>query len=183
LVESLDTYRYFAGGNDDGGNVSDLFTETRDSRGNLNQAGREIANRFTGNNPNNEGGTKVGTTGRLPGVAGTQPANLANGDPVFAVIAYNTNTVQTQTGVSHDSLGGISGQIAGEGQRVQPVSLFIHESTENLEFRRIGRFTITLQNYIDAHFHAQEREAAIRRDVGITGGFAGGVLQSRVPRR
>src|SRR6266511_993989 len=73
-------------------------------------------------------------------------------------------------------------QVTGEGQRVQPVSLVIHESTENLKFRQIGRFSISINDYVSAHFHAQEREAFIRRDLGITGGFAGGALTSTVPR-
>ncbi|MGH9768147.1 MAG: RHS repeat-associated core domain-containing protein [Blastocatellia bacterium] len=181
MVESTDTYLYFAGDNNSGEAVADLFNSTRDARGNLNEKGRNISNSFTGNNPARQGGTQIGTTGRIPT---PQPANLANGDPVFAVIAYNTNIVQTQTAVSYEYPGGFLGQMSGLGQRIEPVSLFIHESAENLEFRRIGRFTITLQDYNTAHTHAQYREAVIRSELGITGGFAGGgAITSRVPRQ
>jgi RHS repeat-associated protein len=180
MVESQDTYLYFAGGNNDGGAVADLFMDTRDAKGNPNDAGKNIANSFTGNNSSNQGGSQVGTTGRM---LTPQPARLANGDPVFAVIAYNTNMVQTQTAVSYEYFGGFSGQISGLGQRVAPVSLFIHESSENLEFRRIGRFSISLDDYNAAHTRAQNREAVIRRELGITGGFAGGgAIKSKVTR-
>src|SRR5262249_39449999 len=52
------------------------------------------------------------------------------------------------------------------GKEVRPVSMFIHESAENLVFAREGG-TI---NYLAAI----RREAFIRRELGITGGFAGG---------
>ena len=60
-------------------------------------------------------------------------------------------------------------------QVVQPAGLFIHESAENLAFARSGN-----RDYDPAHAHALVREATIRRDLGFTGGFAGGRLTSRI---
>jgi|SRR5215472_2277934 len=83
----------------------------------------------------------VGTSGR-PG--SLQPANLANGDSVFAVIVYNTGAVQTQSGIDYGAAAGyqvayvdpdlVAAEAQGLNQGVQPVSLFIHESQENLAF-------------------------------------------------
>jgi RHS repeat-associated protein len=183
LVESPSIFLYFAGDNDDGGAVADLFMDTRDTKGKLNKEGKEIADTFTGNNPTQQGGYVLGTTGIAPGGA-PQPARLANGDPVYFVFAYNKNMVQTQTAVSYDYFGGFSAQIAGLGQRIAPVSFFIHESSENLVYPHISRFTITRKDYDIAHTRAQNREAKIRAELGITGGFAGGgEIRSRVPRQ
>jgi hypothetical protein len=135
-------------------------------------------------------GTLVGTKDRSGGTL--DPANLANGDPVFAVIAYNTNTVQTQSKVDYQytDVGEIfrtgcsapecGVQRSGVGQRIRPVNLFIHESDENMEFARQGRGNY---NYPRAHVHAIHREAMIRRELHISGGFAGGVVDSRIPRK
>jgi hypothetical protein len=129
----------------------------------------------------------VGTRGR---VGSPQPANLAKGDPVFAVIAHNTKTVMTQISVdwryadeteifrTDCSPPEYFVQRSCAGQRVRPVSLFIHESDENLEFARQGDY-----NYLRAHVHAIHREAAVRQALHISGGFAGGLIWSRIPRK
>ena len=190
LVNATENYLYFAGTN--GTAAADLFQGSRDDRGRTTSLGRGRARDFEGNNEQRRGGTLVGTTGRDHAL---QPANLANGDPVFAVIAYNTNTVQTQVGISNAfnfvGFGGREGgasfsttagaaQRAGLNQVIRPVSLFIHESAENRDFAQRGAAN---SRYPFAHKHAMLREATIRRELNITGGFAGGVVQSRVPRR
>src|SRR5262245_20536350 len=79
----------------------------------------------------------VGTNGR----DGTlHPGALANGDPVFCVIAYNISTglVQTGFGVHYGGVNEIGAQASGMGQAVKPVSLFIHETAENHFFAAIS---------------------------------------------
>lgn len=185
LVNSTDNYLYFAG--TDGEAAADLFQGSRDGDGNLTRDGQRRAAKFDGTIPNqaNAEGTLVGTTGR--GQVTLQPTNLANGDPVFAVIAYNTGAVQIQADIARgpDSIEGsvyvaFPAQYEGRGQRVLPVSLFIHESAENLVFAQQG----SNMNYGNAHRAAMRREATIRRGLRITGGFAGGgQIQTNVPPR
>lgn len=181
-VNSTDNYLYYAGTN--GREAASLFQgmfETN-KKGELKptDAGKFRIRQFEGTIPNRSGdeGTLVGTRGRGQGTL--QPANLANGDPVFAVIAYNTGAVQIQGAVSKDYPIELGAQTAGVGQRVRPVSLFIHETAENLVFaQQGGRF-----DYGAAHSAAIRREATIRRELKITGGFAGGgQIQTNVPKR
>ena len=182
-VNATENYLYFAG--TDGAAAADLFQGSRDAGGRPTRLGRDRVTRFEGNNDQRAGGYLLGTSGR-PGQL--QPANLANGDPVFAVIAYNTNAVLTQTGVSGASelyAGGVrmmnrDSQVQGLFQRIRPVSFFIHETAENREFARIGPRN---ENYWRAHHYARHREGIIRRELNITGGFSGALVQSRVPRR
>jgi RHS repeat-associated protein len=174
IVNATENYLFFAGG--DGNAAVDLFQGLRNADGGLTERGRRELNYFEGNTGGNRGGTLVGTLGRDGG--SLQPVALANGDPVFAVIAYNIGTEQRQVGVANTDVER-DAQLRGFGQRIRPVSLFIHESTENREFSRIGASNA---NYPAAHRHAIGREAVIRRALGITGGFAGGVVSSRVPR-
>jgi RHS repeat-associated protein len=181
LVSASENYVYFAG--TDGTAAADLFQGSREEKGKPSSLGKGRAKAFEGKNEQRAGGTLVGTTGREI----NQPANLANGDPVFAVIAYNTNMVQTQEDISFNYMDfpsyepiEMSAQMEGKGQRIQPVSLFIHESAENLEFSRIGANNA---NYKPAHEHALRREGVIRRELHITGGFAGGSVRSRVPKQ
>jgi RHS repeat-associated protein len=184
LVNATENYLYFAGV--DGEAAADLFQGSRDNRGRLTSLGTDRVNRFEGNGYVLGAGSLVGTRGREHTL---QPANLANGDPVFAVIAYNTNAVFTQGGIDtqytdwqlHYSLPvAFSAQMEGVGQVIRPVSFFIHESAENREFARIGASNA---NYARAHMHGMRREADIRQALGITGGFSGGVVERRVPRR
>ena len=191
LVASNDNYVFYAGSSSDGMEVAGLFqgTTTTDKHGKkkLTDAGKNTVNFFTCNGYNSGCGTRIGTTGRN----GTdQPVNLVNGDPVFAVIAYNTNTVQTQTSVAYPtgtteaeraSLDADVGGAQSEGlnKRVHPASFFYHESAENLIFRERG----DVNNYNPAHHEAMRREAAIRRDLGFTGGFSGGGLTTTVPKK
>jgi len=184
LVNATENYLYFSG--TDGTAAADLFKETLDKKGKLNDHGKDLSNQFTCGGSYIAGcGTLVGTAGR----AAQQPAALANGDPVFAVIAYNTSAIQTQNNISLKYLDpnepGLympveaAAQMEGVGQTVQPVSLFIHESTENREFSRIGAKEA---NYPQAHVHAMHREAALRKELHITGGFAGGALTTTIPK-
>jgi hypothetical protein len=142
----------------------------------LTDSGTRISNKFEGNTPGNRGGYEVGTRGRS---STPQPGNLANGDPVFAVIAFNTLAVAQQYGIARDFPGEMAAQISGLGQRLKPISFFIHESAENREFARIGASDA---NYNAAHTAAQTREATIRAALGITGGFSGGAVRVTVPR-
>ena len=182
LVGSADNYLYFAGTN--GSEAAALFEGSfeRNKKGELKptDAGKRRIKKFEGIISNQEGaeGTLVGTRGRGQGTL--QPANLANDDPVFAVIAYNTGAVQTQGSVSKEYPIETAAQAAGVGQTVRPVSLFIHESAENLVFaQQGGRF-----DYGAAHSAAIRREATIRRELGITGGFAGGGdIRTNVPKK
>src|SRR5262245_38861119 len=168
LIESADTYLFYAG--NDGAAAMALFDGQNRSDGTVapltaNQR-REQANRFESNGPENLGGTLVGTNGR-PGAL--HPHDLAYRDPVFAVIAYNTGAVQTQTGISqitqgpsraHVDANGVpiefAEQVRGLGKRVQPVSLFIHESDENLVFARMPA-NRRQAGYNEAHEHAIRR--------------------------
>jgi len=122
LVNATENYVYFAG--TDGGAAADLFQGTRDDKGKLTNAGKAISNRFTcGGNYISGCGTQVGTTGRTNA---DQPAKLANGDPVFAVIAINTNTVITETKTDYGTLNPVPGDVktaqeAGVGQVVRVI--------------------------------------------------------------
>jgi RHS repeat-associated protein len=181
LVNATENYLFFAG--TDGAAAADLFQGTRDAKGKLTDAGKDVSNSFTcGGNLIAGCGTAVGTAGRA---GAKQPANLANGDPVFAVIAYNINAVQTQTATAYGSLNPVpddvkAAQEAGVGKVVRPVRFFIHEAAENREFARQGAGNF---NYANAHAHAIRREAVISRELKMTGGFAGGFLDTRVPKK
>ncbi|MDQ3753843.1 MAG: RHS repeat-associated core domain-containing protein, partial [Acidobacteriota bacterium] len=145
LVQSTDNYLVYAG--TDGAEAAALFKGSVDEKGKVTSNGKKRANEFTGNNDARQGGSLVGTTGRDGGAL--QPANLANGDPVFCVIAYNTGAVFTQTGLGGtgqltiaDALASSSevgaAQASGLNQVIRPGSFFIHEATENREFSRVG---------------------------------------------
>jgi RHS repeat-associated protein len=188
LVNATDNYLYFAG--TDGASAANLFQGSRNAKGELTRAGKDMAGDFTCGGRRQSGcGTIVGTAGRS---GNQQPANLANGDPVFAVIAYNQNVVITQTKVAYMpadltqiattgcSAPECTAQKSGVGQVVRPVSFFIHESTENQAFAGQDR---GLYNYQRAHLHAIHREAALRQELRITGGFSGGVLDVRIPKK
>jgi RHS repeat-associated protein len=181
LVNAAENYLFFAG--TDGAAAADLFQGARDAKGKLTNEGKSISNSFTcGGNLVAGCGTAVGTTGRY---GSKQPANLANGDPVFAVIAYNINAVQTQTATNYGNLSPVpddvkAAQEAGVGQAVRPVRFFIHESLENREFSRQGAGNF---NYANAHAYAIRREAVISRELKMTGGFAGGFMDTRVPKK
>ena len=190
LVNSSDNNLYYAG--TDGAEAAALFQGSVDKNGKVTQIGKNRANEFTGNNDNRRGGTLLGTTGRS---GQNQPVNLANGDPVFFVLAINTESVQTQVGVSFGpsvsstvgdglvlAIASADLQREGLNQQVRPVSIAIHESAENLEFAN-QRNAGNSMNYTSAHNVAIEREAVIRRELKITGGFAGGLIQPRVPKR
>jgi hypothetical protein len=103
-----------------------------------------------------------------------QPAALADGDPVFALIAYNENAVMTQDGV------GAAGEAvkSGVGHPVAPASFFVHEAAEKLAFRSQGNW-----DYPQAHNAAIRREGQIRQDLRWAGGWAGGHVHTTVPRR
>ncbi len=193
LVNSSDNNLYFAG--TDGAEAASLFQGSVDGKGKPTEVGKNRAKEFTGNNRTRRGGTLLGTTGRI---GQNQPVNLANGDPVFFVLAINTESVNTQTGISFGpsntstvfdglvlSIASGDEQVSGLNQQVRPVSLAIHESAENLEFANMRNAGTKLDGeaYTPAHNSAIEREAIIRRGLKITGGFAGGLIEQRVPKR
>jgi RHS repeat-associated protein len=182
LVNSTDTHLYFAG--TDGSAAAALFEGSfeTDRKGKKSETdtGEKRRKKFEGTVKNESGaeGTLIGTKGRAQG--SPQPANLPNGDPVFAVIAYNTGTVQTQGEVSTQFPVETAAQQSGVGQAIRPVSLFIHESSENLVFAQQGAGKM---DYGTAHTAAIKREAIIRRELKITGGFAGGgKISTNVPK-
>jgi RHS repeat-associated protein len=181
LVTSKDNYLYFAGTS--GADAARLFQGTT-KNGKLNGRGKDVSNEFTcGGGQTNSCGTVVGTLGRPSSL---QPANLANGEPVFAVIAYNTGTVQIENKIDYGTTGYvnpdvIAAEAEGLHQVVRPVSLFIHESEENLAFRmQLSDFSRTF-NYPGAHLFAIDMEAIIRRELKISGGFAGAEVKTSVP--
>jgi hypothetical protein len=184
IIQASENYLFYGG--TDGAAAAALFKDMVDKDGKVVKNAKDRANEFTGNNDQRRGGSLVGTTGRH---AALQPANLANGDPVFCVIAYNTNAVFTQ-----DKLGGTSqltiadalsstsevaaAQASGLNQKIRPGSFVIHEATENREFSRIG-----VNNYDAAHSHALTREALLRKEMKLTGGFSGGHVHKEVPKK
>lgn len=168
MVKSKDIYVYFAG--TDGKAAASMFDGTLNKKGGLNAHGKDLASIFVCGGLHVSGcGTIVGTHGRP---ATLSPARMADGKEVFAVIAYNEHLQQTQVGTG--AAGPLS--VGGLGQTVQPASLYIHESAENLAFARQGNW-----DYDAAHGDAIRREAEIRRDLGISGGFAGGEIRSTIP--
>jgi len=182
LVRDSENYLYFAG--TDSKDVNSLFQGATDAKGKLTSVGKTIANEFAAADGRiTGGGTLVRTNGRQSDMT---PANLANGDPVFAVIAYNTNATLTQEAVSSEISGfsnvETSTQKEGVGKVVKPVSFFIHESTENREFARQKRAGQPF-NYNSVHTHAMHREASIRKALGITGGFSGGALITTINKK
>jgi hypothetical protein len=186
LVNAMENYLVYAG--DSGEEAARLFDGTVGEDGKLNSRGNDLRRIFDGGGNRTTG---VGTLGGTSGRTGEQPAALADGDPVFAVIAINTNVVMTQTGVLDDyqearghfmAAVELDVQMEAAGQRVKPVSYVIHETAENLVFadeRRQGQ----PYDYATAHTAAMHREAQVRRDLGITGGFAGGIVQTTMPKK
>jgi hypothetical protein len=165
LVDSADNYLYFSGTSGDA--AAALFQGTMGSNGELNQQGKIAANYFTCGGGITEGcGTLVGTLGRP---RTRWPAALASGAAVFTVIAYNEEVGLGDAGDAARS---------GLGQRVAPASFFTHESAENLAFRKQGNF-----DYRQAHDAAIRREAQVRQDLGVVGGFAGAFVQTTVPKK
>jgi len=185
LVNSPKTFLVYSGADADA--VARLFDGTVNKKGELNSLGKKIRDQFR------ETGVVVGTSGR-PGQ--NQPA----GDS-FMLIAINAETISNiQSGIGGydfpDGFIDADEQFSGLGQKVQPVGFLIHELAENLDFSRHGshpEFTAHIKsnkpmwgNYVRgyydyrrSHNYAIHREAEIRRDLGITGGFAGGCLDNR----
>lgn len=59
-------------------------------------------------------------------------------------------------------------------------SFFLHEGAEAQMFNKIGYSDqFGNDNYGRAHRHAMEREERLRNELKLTGGFAGGALDSR----
>lgn len=188
-VKDDQNYVYFAGTDADAEQVVDLFKGTRNKNGDANLKGYTIKSAFMGESSmmgegNLMNGVIVGTTGREDT---QQPVNLANGDPVFAVIAYNTEIERVQRGVDDSPQGLVyadrATQASGVGQVIRPVSVFIHETAENRAFANMTpRQRSSHKGYIAGHGYAQVRERIIRKELGITGGFAGGAPIRMVPR-
>jgi RHS repeat-associated protein len=188
LVTSPDIQVWHAGV--DGNAVAGLFRDTRNNNGRLNRRGENIRDEFNGRQEGQgtAGGYVLGTTGRE---GSYQPADF-NGEAVFAVIAFNTNTVMTQEGVNErhvDSDGRIFefwSQFEGLGQRVSPANFFRHEGEENIVFAFLRDEGIPLDGnaYLTAHRMSMATEGVIRRSLKeFQGGFAGGGnIKSNVPR-
>jgi RHS repeat-associated protein len=181
-----ETFVFYSG--NDGTEFAKLFEGATNEEGKLTKLGREIRDTF------NRRGYVFRTKGR------NQAAQPADGD--FAIIGINpTQIALEQTGVNGDVE--VEAQRSGLNQMVQPVSLFIHELAENLDFATNGvglpspdrsldkkkatralyrqqladSRTSQLESYRRAHNYAIRIEAQIRRDITtINGGFAGGCL-------
>lgn len=133
-----------------------------------------IAQTFTGQGYIWGGGHVSGVRGR-PLVP--QPA-----DNVFAVIAFHTGATAQQTEVSRHFAGvAVAEQADGVGKVVPLTALYLHEVAEVLAFAEQRRRGQAL-NYKAAHTAAIEREAEVRRQRKMVGGFAGGGLRFTVPQ-
>lgn len=133
----------------------------------------KIARTFNGHGYVWGGGHISGIEGRR-GVP--QPAN-----EVFAVIAFHTSATVQQIAVSqHFSTVATAAQHAGVGKDVPLAALYLHEVAEVLAFAEQRRRGQAL-NYREAHAAAIEREAEIRGQRKMDGGFAGGMLRFAVP--
>jgi hypothetical protein len=193
-IASPETFLVYTGA--DGDAVARLFEGTTNKDGSLNSQGKKIRDRF------NQSGSVIGTEGRPGG--GNDPAG-----EVFAVIAINPevlNLRQTGVGGFFEYPGGIpeaGAHFTGLGEKVQSVSLLIHELAENLEFSRIGThqpyarrmkernpkkdggfskrwnaYVGGAYHYARAHNYAVHREVVIRNSLHLTGGFAGAPLNN-----
>lgn len=128
LIASPDTFLVYTGA--DASAVARLFDGTTNDKGELNSKGKKIRDEFKNR------GSKVATRGR-PG-SDAQPAG-----EVFAVVAINPAALNlTQTGIGGFEYPGgwieAGEQFSGLGQKVQSVSLLIHELAENLDFSQNG---------------------------------------------
>jgi RHS repeat-associated protein len=186
LVASPQIYLFYAG--TDENEAASYFTNKEAAR-------REFNGTRRGYKPG-QGGSVTGTTGR----EAPEPAKLPTGEDVYFAMTINTNAVITQSSDLGENLRGmgtgtpfnkdiLAALISGAGQQVQPISFFIHEAAEKQKFEEIG-FTQPYSaqpngrsNYGTAHNYGKEREAAIRRELGLTGGFAGGIITRHVPQR
>jgi RHS repeat-associated protein len=174
LVTTSDTYIYYAG--TDGEEAANLFDVSGDRR-------RQLINQFTGRGYEQGVGTMIGTTGRGGQNQPLPRSPMENADRVHFALAFNTRLVIEQTGISGGEFANVEvdAQRAGVGQRVLPVSFFIHESAENLAFQG-QRGEPGPYNYGAAHSSAMRREAIIKQELRIPGGFAGGQLRTTIPR-
>jgi RHS repeat-associated protein len=190
LVGRDDTFLVYLGA--DANAVAKLFDGAFDANGKLTEKGAKIVEEF------NRSGTVVSTRGRPR--APNQPA----GD-IFTVLAINpANQNMVQIGLG-DQIG--EAQYEGWGLKVRAVSILIHELAENLDFSRNGAgpdvskpdeklnkdkatrglYQQQLKEYNErgsasykrAHNYAIGREAKIRKDLSLFGGFAGGQLQKQ----
>jgi hypothetical protein len=161
LVNNEESFVFYAG--TDGNAVADLFV--KDCKIHPRE---KIAKIFNGEAYTRGGWYIIGTKGR-PGVP--QPA----GD-VFAAVAFNINAVVIQTAINKGFAGvATAEQEAGLGQSVAFTTLYIHEAAEILEFAAQKHRGEKL-DYNAAHTAAMRREALIRKQRNLTGGFAGGGL-------
>ena len=167
FVNAPETIVFYAGV--DGQAVAELFA--KDCK--LYPA-RKIAQTFTGQGYIWGGGHVSGVKGRalVP-----QPA----GD-LFAVIAFHTSVVVRQTEVSHHfATVATAEQHAGLGEVVPLAALYLHEVAEVLAFAEQRRRGQKLDYHV-AHAAAMQREAEIRGQGKLGGGFAGGGLRFLVPQ-
>jgi RHS repeat-associated protein len=188
LVNASESYLFYVGNRFE--DIADAFDGALNEDGDLTNKGKAMRDSFRGVGYNTGGGTASGVRGR-PSTLFT-PGQLANGDPLFSIIAVNSDALMVQTGVGrHPTMLEMANgtlvmveqaaQTSGLFQTVSPASYFIHEGVEAQVFARTGFSSPTA--YINAHRTAIVREAAIRRDLGLTGGFAGGLQTITFPRR
>ena len=119
--------------------------------------------------------------GHVSGVRG-RPLVPQPADNVFAVIAFHTGATAQQTEISrHFASVAAHEQAAGVGKVVPLMALYLHEVAEVLAFAEQRRRGQAL-NYKAAHTAAIEREAEVRRQRKLGGGFAGGGLRFTVPQ-
>jgi len=164
LVNNKKVFEFFAGVGGDGKEAASLFV---DGTGNFSR--KSDSKQFE------ERGSLIGTKGR-EGQA--QPA----GD-VFALIAWNLSFVvrQDSSDVPTPSSLAKAAVNAGKKQEVPFSALYVHEASENLAFDSMGKTTFDSADYGNAHFAAIEREALIRQQGNLRGGFAGGSLSLSRP--
>jgi RHS repeat-associated protein len=158
MVESPANFLYYAEAGTDGkAAAKELVDGAANSSGNLTGVGRYAAGSFACQGRDSYCGWLVQTRGR--------PNDVDPTLPYFAAIGLNEFTAFTE-----------------QGRPVSPVSFFIHESAENLEFlKQFGRFDSNFWNYDDAHGMAFFREMMIRLDLtNIPGGFGGGDVNSTI---
>jgi hypothetical protein len=149
MVQSPANFLFYAGTKGEAA-ARELVDGAARGNGNLTAIGRDRADKFECRGISSYCGFLVQTRGR-PGQQDPPP-------PYFAAIGLNENTVITEN-----------------SQPVEPVSFYIHESAENLEYhRKVSLFDPYPYEYYPAHWAAKDREWMIRLDLGsIKGGFAG----------
>ncbi len=187
LVNAPELYLFYYG--NDFGEIQDLFEGATDDRGRLTSEGRILQRRFEGRLPG-----RAPHLGYITAVRGRPGAYAqpTSDSLIFAIVALNSDIPMVQTGIDfnfrEEFAGGggivaLGSQMSGVGQRVRAASFFIHEGAEAQIFKRIG-FTHPILDpdgrkrwaYKSAHSEAMRIEERIGINIGLVGGFSGGIL-------